>query len=301
MSAPVDGPPIEALQSFVGLPAAPPRSAPLPVNAAMIRHWVDVFGNPPADGTAPAAMLPVWTARGLDPRPPITPDAAEPALLAALAEHGFTGVVATQSEHEYLRPLGVGDVLTAYTVIESVSAQKTTALGPGYFVTVLTTYRDQADEEVGRLRLTTLRFAPRATAATELGARPRPSIGPDNAFFWEGAAAGELRIQRCGGCGTLRHPPRPMCPVCNSLVWDVVVASGRAALFSFVIAHHPPQPGIPAPYVIALAELEEGVRFLANLVDIDPDAVRVGMPLQVEFRDYGDLRLPQFVPTERQE
>jgi uncharacterized OB-fold protein len=301
MTALVDGPSTEALQRYVGRSAAPRREAPLPVNTAMIRHWTDVFGHPSADGSAPAAMLPVWTSRGLDPRPPVTPDAAEPALLAALAEHGFTGVVATQSEHEYVRPLRDGDVLTADSVVESVSGRKVTALGHGHFVTVLTTYRDQDGEAVGRLRLTTLRFAPATKAApAATGPRPRPSIGPDNEFFWDGVGAGELRIQRCAGCSTLRHPPRPMCPVCTSLEWDVLVAEGEGTLFSFVVAHHPPQPGIPTPYVIALVELDEGVRFLANLVEVEPDDVRVGSRVRLEFRDYDGLRLPQFVPAEKE-
>ena len=134
-----------------------------------------------------------------------------------------------------------------------------------------------------------------------LDQRPRPSIGPDNAFFWAGVEAGELRIQRCAGCSALRHPPRPMCPVCNSLEWDAVVSAGRGTLFSYVIAHHPPQPGIPGPYVIALAELDEGTRFLANLVDVEPDDVRIGMPIRVTFREYDGLRLPQFVPAESEE
>src|SRR5690606_31756046 len=111
---------------------------------------------------------------------------------------------------------------------------------------------------------------------------------------------GELRIQRCAACSTVRHPPRPMCPSCNSLAWDVVVASGEGTLFSYVVAHHPPQPGIPAPYVIALVELPEGIRFLANLVDIDPADVRVGMPVRLTFRDYDGLRLPQFVLAEEE-
>ncbi len=59
--------------------------------------------------------------------------------------------------------------------------------------------------------------------------RPAPILTPDNAFFWEACERGELVAQRCGACGRLAHPPRPMCPHCHSLAREIVQLSGRGA------------------------------------------------------------------------
>jgi uncharacterized OB-fold protein len=126
----------------------------------------------------------------------------------------------------------------------------------------------------------------------------RPAISPDNAFFWEGVEEGCLRIQRCAGCGVLRHPPAPMCPDCHSLEWDHVVASGRGRVFSFVVAHHPPIPPFTYPNLIVLVELEEGTRLVSNLLDVEPADAEIGMPVEVDFvRVEGDFVLPLFRPT----
>ena len=72
--------------------------------------------------------------------------------------------------------------------------------------------------------------------------RLAPSTSPDTQFFWDGLAEHRLLIQRCTSCATLRHPPRPMCPSCNSLEWDTVAASGRGEVHSFVLPRHPAMP-----------------------------------------------------------
>ena len=128
---------------------------------------------------------------------------------------------------------------------------------------------------------------------------PRPSADGDSRFFWEGVEKGELRIQRCGACGTLRHPPRPMCARCRSLAWDSVVASGRGEIYSFVVHHHPPVYGFETPFAIALVELEEGTRIVGNVTDIAPAEVRVGLPVEVSFVRVDDAwTLPQWRPRE---
>jgi len=127
----------------------------------------------------------------------------------------------------------------------------------------------------------------------------RPSVSPDTAFFWEGLRQRELRIQRCSSCSTLRHPPRPMCPHCNSLDWDIVVASGRGTLHSFVMPLHPQFPFMDYPYIVALVDLDEGVRLVSNLIDIAPDDATIDMPVEVCFVEFeGDLVLHQFRPRE---
>lgn len=129
-------------------------------------------------------------------------------------------------------------------------------------------------------------------------ARPIPAQSLDTAFFWEAVSRGELLIQRCASCGELRHPPRPMCPACNSLEWDTVTSSGRGTVYSYVIPRHPPMPGFDDGYVVALVELEEGTRIVSNLVEVDPSEVTNDMPVEVVFEAFeGDLTLPLFRPA----
>jgi uncharacterized OB-fold protein len=138
-----------------------------------------------------------------------------------------------------------------------------------------------------------LKFRPRAVAPGVL----RPVVSQDTAFFWEGTAAGELRIQRCGACKVLRHPPGPACPSCGALEPDYVVASGLGEVYSYVVHHHPPVPGRELPFVVALVELEEGVRLLAELVEVPANEVRIGLPVRVSFRSVdGELALPVWRP-----
>lgn len=127
--------------------------------------------------------------------------------------------------------------------------------------------------------------------------RLAPTTTPDTKFFWDGLKDGKILIQRCKGCARLRHPPRPMCPHCNSLAWDTVPASGRGTLHSFVMPRHPQWPWFEGTYVVALVDLEEGVRLVTNLVDVDPADATIGMAVEgrVEHFDNG-VSLTQFRP-----
>jgi uncharacterized OB-fold protein len=128
--------------------------------------------------------------------------------------------------------------------------------------------------------------------------RPRPALTEDNAFFFEGTAENRLLIQRCASCGALRHPPRPACAVCRSFEWDTVTSTGRGHVYSYVVVHHPQVPAFDYPLPIAVVELDEGTRLVADLVGVEPDAVRIGMPVAVEFVAVDDeLTLPMFRPT----
>jgi hypothetical protein len=136
-----------------------------------------------------------------------------------------------------------------------------------------------------------------------MASRLAPSISPDTEFFWSGLKDNELRIQRCTDCRTLRVPPRPMCGKCQSLSWDYVVSSGRGAVYSYIMPQYPPLPFLQYPYVVALIELDEGVRIVSNLCDIEPEAIAVGMPVEVFYETFealpsGDeLVLHQFRPA----
>jgi hypothetical protein len=134
-------------------------------------------------------------------------------------------------------------------------------------------------------------MAERAAAAPR---RPRPAITRDNAFFWEGVAAGKLLLQRCA-CGRLRHPPAPVCPACRSFEWKPVEASGRGRVYSFAVAHHPAIPPFEYPNAIGLVELEEGPRIVAGLVGMAPEEIRIGMPVRCEIAEVEPgFKLPRF-------
>jgi uncharacterized OB-fold protein len=130
-----------------------------------------------------------------------------------------------------------------------------------------------------------------------VSARLAPSMSPDTQFFWDGLRDHKLLVQRCVACGVLRHPPRPMCPTCNSLDWDTIEASGRGTVHSFVMPQHPQYPFMEYPYIVVLVELDEGVRLISNLCEIDPDEARIGMAVEAFFADFDGLVLHQFRPA----
>ena len=229
--------------------------------------------------------------RGL--RPAADGDPGDPLGLmsAALDEAGFTSVVATNSEQEYYRYLRPGEQVTVRSSLEGVTGPKRTALGEGWFVTTRSTWY-VGTEAVASMMFRILKFRPSVPQPPEPPEPAadvlRPVISPDTAFFWEGTARHELRIQRCGGCGTLRHPPGPMCPVCGFARPEYDVAAGTGEIYSYVVHHHPPVPGKKLPFVIALVQLPEGVRMTGELLGVAPDQVRIGLPVRAEFVRTGD-------------
>jgi uncharacterized OB-fold protein len=136
---------------------------------------------------------------------------------------------------------------------------------------------------------------------TSMSERPLPAITPETRHFWEGAREGELRLQKCSACSHTYFPPRPFCPKCASRDVSVFRASGRAALYSYVI-HHRPAPGFTPPYAIAVVELEEGPRMMTNIVGSEqtPQALQLDMALEVVFQRINDeISLPMFRPAGR--
>jgi len=311
------------LRTFEGRPSGLATEARDEVNQAMIRHWVDAMGddNPVyvdeaaarANGfpgvIAPPTMLQAWIMRGYRSQPggswqgPRTESgeiSAQEQLFAVLNAAGFTSVVATNCDQEYIRDIVLGDRLTVTSVIESVSPEKHTGLGDGHFVTTRLEYTDQHGELVATMRFRILRFRPRAARPeADTPPRPRPAITQDIAFFFEGARQGTLLIQRCAQCGQLRHPPRPACASCGSFEWDTVTSSGRGTVYSYVVVHHPQVGGFDYPLPIAVVELEEGTRLVADLIGVEPADVRIGMPVVAEMVAVdGDLTLPMFRPAD---
>ena len=130
--------------------------------------------------------------------------------------------------------------------------------------------------------------------------RPKPLLGHDNAWWWDMAAAGRLGIQKCKGCRTLRHPPRPMCGDCHSTEWEAVEASGRGTICSFTVLTHPQFAGFEYPLIIILVDLEEGTRFTSQLVDCSPEQVDFGLPVKMLIQEDADgFKIPVFKLADR--
>ena len=127
---------------------------------------------------------------------------------------------------------------------------------------------------------------------------PEPLPTPDTAPYWEGAAAGELRIQQCTSCTRYYFYPRPFCPNCGSAEVEWRVTSGRATLVSYVINHRPIPP-TDEPLVIALVQLEEGPRMMTNVVGVEPlpENLPLDLPLRVAFEQRGEHSIPVFTPA----
>jgi len=238
-------------------------------------------------------MIQAWTMPGLHGTR--TGDDPLGLINHVLDEAGFTSVVATNCDQEYVRYLKVGEQLTVRGRLLDVTGPKRTVLGEGWFVTTRSSWFSD-NELVATMDFRVLKFKP--APAPSIPSNPtspmRPLVTPDTAFFWEGTALGELRIQRCPDCGALRHPPGPMCPACGTPGdGGYVVAAGTGEVFSYVVHHHPPVPGKKLPMVVALVQLPEGVRMVGELPGAAPDRVRIGRPVRVAFaRVDDDLTLP---------
>ncbi|MGY4100235.1 bifunctional MaoC family dehydratase N-terminal/OB-fold nucleic acid binding domain-containing protein [Nocardia sp. R16R-3T] len=290
----------DAAEQIIAAGDCAPRLGRDPVNQPMINNWVEALGdrNPiyvdeeaaraaGHPGTvAPPAMAQVWTMFGLHgSRPADDPMAQATELLDSA---GYTSVVATDSQQTYHRYVNVGEQVSVTSRLSEIRGPKQTALGEGWFVTFQTSWH-VGNEIVAEMLFRLLKFAPGTDSAPEApaGERVKPLVSSDTEFFWAGTKAGELRIQRLPD-GTLRHPPIPALWQDKSKQTDYVLASGRGEVFSYVVQHAPKVPGRQLPFVVALVELEEGVRMLGELRDIDPAEVRIGLPVQVEFEKLDD-------------
>jgi len=284
-----------------------PRTGRHPVNQPMVDHWLDAMGdkNPiyvddaaaRAAGhpgvVAPPAMIQVWTMMGLSGVRPDDDPLSK--ILELFDEAGYIGVVATNCEQTYHRYLRPGEEVSVAAELTDVVGPKRTALGEGFFITQRITWQ-VGDEDVAEMMWRIMKFRPadRDAAGAQVpgdldaASMMRPASSRDTTFFWDGVNAHELRIQKRQD-GSLQHPPVPA-------VWrdhnddvvpsDYLVASGRGTVFSFVVHHAPKVPGRTLPFVVALVELEEGVRMLGELRDVDPSRVEIGMPVRATYIDF---------------
>ena len=126
--------------------------------------------------------------------------------------------------------------------------------------------------------------------------RPLPLITLDNEFFWTSGADGKLRLQECGDCTALIHPPAPVCRYCRSHNLNARAVSGRATLAGFTVNHRFSVPGLTAPYVVAQVAIAEDprVRLTTNIIDCDPEQLELGQQVEVVFEQNEDVWLPLF-------
>lgn len=291
-----------------------PTVARDPVNQPMIHHWVDAIGdkNPiyvdaeaaKAAGhpgiVAPPAMIQVWTMMGLG-RTRSDDDPLGRAM-KLFDDAGYVGVVATNCDQTYHRYLQPGEQVVMSAEIVGIVGPKQTALGEGYFINQKIRWH-VGDEEVADMDWRIMKFLPAGKQAAAEGAETneipedldpdklmRPSSSRDTKFFWDGINAHELRIQKRPD-GSLQHPPVPAVWADKDAPADYVVASGKGTVFSYVVHHAPKVPGRSLPFVIALVELEEGVRMLGELRGIAADQVKIGMPVTATYIDFPDSEI----------
>ena len=117
---------------------------------------------------------------------------------------------------------------------------------------------------------------------------PSPLVTVANERFWKATSEGRFELQRCDECEIVIWFPRRQCPTCWSENLSTFDASGKGVVYSYTVvrkgAHAYKEV---APFVIAYVELEEGPRVMTNIVDCDPESVKVGMPVDLVFHDTG--------------
>jgi hypothetical protein len=126
--------------------------------------------------------------------------------------------------------------------------------------------------------------------------RPLPQPDADTAFFWEAARAGRLEILRCRDCGTYIHLPKPSCRACGGSNLAPEPVSGRGVVHTYTVTQTP-VPGFDPPFAVVLVELAEqvGLRLVSNIVDVAPEDIRIGMPVEAVFEEAADgVILPLF-------
>ncbi|CAN5555731.1 bifunctional MaoC family dehydratase N-terminal/OB-fold nucleic acid binding domain-containing protein [soil metagenome] len=289
-----------------------PRTGRHPVNQPMVEHWLDALGdtNPiyvdeaaaKAAGhpgiVAPPAMIQVWTMMGLGGVRPDDDPLGK--ILELFDDAGYVGVVATNCEQTYHRYLRPGEEVSVTAELTDVVGPKRTALGEAFFITQTITWYGGNDQEnpVAEMMWRIMKFIPSDKSAADNASAEvpedldpdklmRPASSRDTKFFWDGVNAHELRVQKRPD-GSLVHPPVPAVWADKDAPVDYVVSSGEGTVFSYVVHHAPKVPGRTLPFVIALVELDEGVRMLGELRGVDPADVQIGLPVRATYIDFGD-------------
>lgn len=126
---------------------------------------------------------------------------------------------------------------------------------------------------------------------------PLPAANAETLPWWEAAREHRLVAQKCSGCGSMRHPPGPICPECSSADSEWTELAGTGTVYTYTVVH---QQFVPAdvPYVVVAVDLPEGIRIVSNLVDADPNQLEIGLPVTLVWEDMGpELAMPRFTPA----
>ena len=128
---------------------------------------------------------------------------------------------------------------------------------------------------------------------------PAPQPNLETQAFWDATAEGRFLLKRCDACGLVIWYPRFLCPDCHTIETSWFEASGKGTVYTYTVVRKGQGPyAEAAPYVAAYVELEEGPRVLTNLVEVEPDEVRIGMPVEVVWHDTGEgTALYRFKPV----
>ena len=128
-----------------------------------------------------------------------------------------------------------------------------------------------------------------------------PPVSLDTAAFWDAAKEHRFVLQRCEDCERFQHPPGPVCHRCRraNLTWSEV--EGRGTVYTYTWVHKAFVPALQEmlPYAVAVIELPaaENIRFVSNVVDVTPDTLTVGLPVELVWDDYAELSVPRFRPA----
>lgn len=127
--------------------------------------------------------------------------------------------------------------------------------------------------------------------------KPLPAIDNDTRYFWEQCKKEKLVIQQCETCNKYIFYPRSICPHCMSDQVKWVESTGKGTIYSYTVARRPGGPGFKddVPYVIALIELNEGVRMMSTIIDCAISDLACDLPVEVVFDEVTeDVTLPKF-------
>lgn len=130
---------------------------------------------------------------------------------------------------------------------------------------------------------------------------PSPLADATTLPWWKAASEHRLVVQCCAACSHTRLPPAPVCPECRSAEAGWREVPGRGEVYTYTVVHRPIAAAQPLPTVIAVVALADagGVRMISNLVGVAPEAVRIGMPVELVWEDMSaDLAIPRFRPLD---
>lgn len=257
--------------------------------------------------TAPPTMMQMWSMRdvnGNDAPGSTRDDLYE--ILQILDSYGYEGVMAVSYDQTFHKYLQEGDQAHHYSSIVNITDLKSTAMGKGFFITQHAEFLDQNEELFAEAFITYFKYLPQKKpkgASTQSSGvkkinRVHPVENHDHEHFWQGLRDGKLLIQKCDNCGTLRHPPQPMCEECQSTEWSTIESTGEGEVYTYTVMHYPEIPPFDYPNIIVLIDLKEGVRITSQLMDCKPDDVEIGMKVKMKITEVQeDMSLPLFYPV----